>query len=59
MVSALDSVLSDSGSSSSQGQFVLCSWARHFTLTAELNLGLLKQDSYSGREEDRNLGTMI
>ena len=37
MVSALDSGVSGPGSSLGQGQTVLCSWARHFTLTVPLS----------------------
>ena len=39
MVSALDSRSSGPGSGSGTRNIVLCSWARHFTLTVTLSTG--------------------
>ena len=60
MVSALYSIVNGPGLSSGQRQFALCSWARHFNLTHSGDtFGTTEKDLYNGREEDRNLGTMI
>ena len=42
MVSALNSGASGPGLSPGQGDIVLCSWARHFTLTVPLSTQVYK-----------------
>jgi len=42
MVGVLVSGLSGPGSSPDQGQYIMCSWARHFTLTVSLSTQVYK-----------------